>query len=70
MLSSGGTMKWTRSMRQCFARCSTTCRHTPELRRRRLLLLARSLERVADHATNFGEEVHYLVEGHDIRHQE
>jgi phosphate transport system protein len=35
-----------------------------------LLLLARSLERVADHATNIGEEVHYLVEGHDIRHQE
>jgi phosphate transport system protein len=35
-----------------------------------LILMARSLERIADHATNICEEVYYLVEGADIRHQE
>lgn len=34
-----------------------------------LLLIARSLERVADQATNISEQVVYLVEGADIRHQ-
>ena len=36
----------------------------------RLILFARSLERVADHATNICEEVFYLVQGADVRHPE
>ncbi len=35
----------------------------------RLLLIARQLERIADHATNVAEEVNFLVKGEDIRHR-
>ena len=34
-----------------------------------LMTVAKSLERVADHATNIAEEVVYLCEARDIRHE-
>jgi len=34
-----------------------------------LLLIARNLERIADHATNVAEDVIYFVEGRDVRHR-
>jgi phosphate transport system protein len=33
-----------------------------------LLLIARNLERIADHSTNVAEDVIYYVEGRDVRH--
>ena len=32
------------------------------------MIVSKSLERIADHATNIAEEAVYLYEGHDIRH--
>jgi len=34
-----------------------------------LLFIARGLERIADHATNIAEDVIFLVQGIDVRHQ-
>jgi phosphate transport system protein len=35
----------------------------------RLILVARHLERIADHSTNVAEEVIFMVQGKDIRHR-
>jgi phosphate transport system protein len=42
----------------------------PEVTRQALdaLLVARNLERVADHATNISEDVIFWVRGADVRH--
>ena len=34
-----------------------------------LMTVAKAIERVADHATNIAEEVFYLYQGEDIRHE-
>lgn len=34
------------------------------------IFISKALERIGDHATNFAEEVIYLIEGNDIRHSD
>ncbi len=54
-----------------FIQLVKTMNSRPEAVRQALdaLLVARNLERVADHATNIAEDVVYLVEGEIIRHR-
>jgi phosphate transport system protein len=34
-----------------------------------LMTIAKSLERIADHASNIAEDVYFLYNGRDIRHE-
>ncbi len=49
---------------------TTVIKERPETAERaiRLLMVSRHLERIADHATNIGEAITFMVEGEDIRH--
>src|SRR6266576_2570553 len=53
-----------------FTRLVKTMNDRPEVTRQALdaLLIARNLERVADHATNIAEDVIFWVRGADVRH--
>ena len=56
--------------RQVFRELLDFMTEDPKTTRRavHLLLVARNLERIADHATNIAEDVIYYVEGRDVRH--
>ncbi len=51
-------------------KCGATMRQDPETMARglSLIIVAKKLERMADHATNIAEDVIFVVEGKDIRH--
>jgi phosphate transport system protein len=53
-----------------FIQLVKTMNQRPEVVRQALdaLLVARNLERVADHATNIAEDVIFWVQGSDVRH--
>jgi phosphate transport system protein len=56
--------------REIFDALSKVMQETPTLARQALdaLIVARNLERVADHATNIAEDVIFWVRGADVRH--
>jgi phosphate transport system protein len=56
--------------REAFESLSQVMRQDPSLTRQALdaLIVARNLERVADHATNIAEDVIFWVRGADVRH--
>jgi phosphate transport system protein len=55
---------------EAFVRLVKTMNEHPDVTRQALdaLLIARNLERVADHATNIAEDVIFWVRGADVRH--
>ena len=55
---------------EAFINLTRKMNQTPEVTRQALdaLLVARNLERVADHATNIAEDVIFWVRGADVRH--
>ncbi len=60
-----------RMNREVFAAMDKTIRERQEIAHQALdaLLIARSLERVADHATNIAEDVIFWTRGADVRHR-
>jgi phosphate transport system protein len=56
--------------RDCYAAMVRKMKESPECTEQALdaLLVARNLERVADHATNIAEDVIFWVRGMDVRH--
>lgn len=56
--------------REAFESLTRVMKTSPELTRQALdaLIVARNLERVADHATNIAEDVIFWVRGADVRH--
>jgi phosphate transport system protein len=56
--------------REIFAIVNTAIRERPEISRQALdtLIVARNLERIADHATNIAEDVIFWKRGYDVRH--
>ncbi len=57
--------------RETFAAMVTSMRQSPEQVRQALdtIIIARNLERVADHATNIAEDVIFWTRGADVRHR-
>jgi phosphate transport system protein len=55
---------------EIYVRLADTMRHHPETTDQALdaLLIARNIERIADHATNIAEDVIFWVRGADVRH--
>ena len=58
--------------RDIFVAMDKTMHDNPDVARQALdaLLIARNLERVADHATNIAEDVIFWVQGADVRHHQ
>ncbi|MFB3916366.1 MAG: phosphate signaling complex protein PhoU [Terriglobales bacterium] len=59
-----------RMNQEIFIAMDKTMKESPELHRQALdtIIIARNLERVADHATNIAEDVIFWVRGADVRH--
>jgi phosphate transport system protein len=59
-----------RMNQEIFLSMDRTMRESPDLIRQALdtIIIARNLERVADHATNIAEDVIFWVRGADVRH--